>query len=166
MTWAWVVIVAIAVGLPVAAWRLSRNLKPQRQRAGHLGADSIDRWLAEHYQLSALDRWQIEETIFRDASKLEDPRLREAARGLAAELLSGRLRPMWLLRWQGWILTGLGLAVTVLGIITHFASHRLEVLSTFYLIEGPLVVVLGVAAALWAPKQLHRNLMRLSARSE
>lgn len=67
MAWAWVVIVVIAVGLPVGAWRLSRNLKPQRHRAGHLGAGRIDRWLAEHYQLSALDRWRIEETIFRDA---------------------------------------------------------------------------------------------------
>lgn len=94
-------------------------------------------------------------------SKLEDPRLREAARGLAAELLSGRLRPVWLLRWSGWILTGLGLAVTAIGLITHFASHRSEVLSTFYLIEGPLVVVLGVAGTVWAPRQLHRNLMRL-----
>ncbi len=88
MAWGWAVIVAIAVGLPIAAWLLSRNLKPPRQWAGRPGFNHIDRWLFEHYRLGALDRWQVEDAIFGEVRKLDDPRLREAASGVAAELLT------------------------------------------------------------------------------
>jgi hypothetical protein len=163
MTWAWLAVVGIAAGLPTAAWLLSRNLKPQRQRGGHLGFGRIDRWLAEHYQLGALDRWQIEETIFRDVRKLDnDPRLRDAARGLAAELLSGRLKPLWLIRWSGWVLISSGVVITALGIILHSTRPDRGVLGIYYMIEGPLGVLLGAAVIIWTPRQVRRNLVRLS----
>jgi len=31
MFWTWVVVAVIAIGLPLAAWRFSRNLKPPAQ---------------------------------------------------------------------------------------------------------------------------------------
>src|SRR5690242_5129736 len=125
MAWVWAVIVVIAVGMPAAAWWLGRRMRPPRQRAGRPGFGVIDRWLFERYQLGALDRWQIEDVIYGDARKLNDPRLREAARGVATELLSGRLKAPWLIRSGGWIIMGMGLAVTTAGIVAHFVSHRL-----------------------------------------
>ena len=37
MFWTWVVVAVIAIGLPLAAWRFSRNLKPPAQPIGGLG---------------------------------------------------------------------------------------------------------------------------------
>ena len=91
MVWAWALIVAIAVSLPSAAWWLSRNLKPPRRQVGPPGFGHIDRWLFGHCQLGALERWRVEEAVFGDVRRLSEPRLREAARGVAAELMSGRL---------------------------------------------------------------------------
>ncbi len=91
MVWAWALIVAIAVSLPSAAWWLSRNLKPSRRQVGPPGFGHIDRWLFGHCQLGALESWRVEEAVFGDVRRLSEPRLREAARGVAAELMSGRL---------------------------------------------------------------------------
>lgn len=161
MAWVWAVIVAIAVGLPVAAWWLGRNLKPPRQRAGRPGFGPIDHWLRERYGLGALDRWQVEDAIYGDVRKLADPRLREAARGAASELLSGRLKAPWLIRWGGWLIMGIGLAVTTFGIVAHFAGHHLGEMSAFYLAEGVTGILLGAVGVFWAPRQMRRNLIRL-----
>jgi hypothetical protein len=161
--WVWAVIVAIAAGLPIAAWLLSRNLKPPRQGGGGPpGFGHIDRWLLEHYQLGALDRLQVEEAIFRDVRKLREPRLQAAARGVAAELLSGRLRLPWQMRWGGWWLMGIGLTITTLDLIARFITHSLGDLSVLYVAEGVPVMALGASLTLWAPKQMRRNLMRLT----
>jgi hypothetical protein len=160
--WVWAVIVAIAAGLPIAAWLLSRNLKPPRLGGGPPGFGHIDRWLSEHYQLSALDRMRVKEAIFRDARKLREPRLRDAARGVAAELLSGRLTLPWQMRWGGWALMGIGLAVTTLAPTGLFITHSLGELGVLYVAEGVPVMALGARLTLWSPKQMRRNLGRLT----
>ena len=161
--WLWAVIVAIALGLPVVAWLLSRNLKPPRMGGGgQPGFGHIDRWLSEHYELSALDRLRVEEAIFRDARKLREPRLREAARGVAEELLSGRLRLPWQMRWGGWWLMGIGLAIITLALIGRFITHSMGELGVLYVADGVPVLGLGVLLALWSPKQMRRNLARLT----
>ena len=160
--WLWAVILAIAAGLPAAAWLLSRNLKPPRLGGGLPGFGHIDRWLSEHYQLGALDRLRVEEAVFRDARKMREPRLREAARGVAAELLSGRLKLPWQLRWGGWWLMGIGLAIFTLVLIGRFILHSVGELGVLYIADGVPVTALGVLLALWSPKQMRRNLARLT----
>lgn len=161
--WLWAVIAAIAVGLPILAWLLSRNLRPPRLGgSGPPGFGHIDRWLFEHYQLGALDRLHVEEAIFRDARKLREPRLRDAARGVAAELLSGRLRLPWQMRWGGWWLMGTGLTIITLVLIERFITHGVGELGVLYVADGVPVTGLGVLLALWAPKQMRRNLARLT----
>ncbi len=66
------------------------------------------------------------------------------------------------MRSGGWIILGIGLAATALGIVDHFISHRLGELGVIYMAEGAAGVMLGAASVLWAPKQMRRNLMRLN----
>jgi len=58
MAWALVLVAVIAVGLPGAAWWLSRNLKPPAVPLGRPTprSDPIDRWLLDHYQLGTVAR--------------------------------------------------------------------------------------------------------------
>lgn len=53
--------------------------------------------------------------------------LREAARSVADELLSGNLKVPWVMRLSGWIIIGIGLTVTTLGTVTHFTTHRMGI---------------------------------------
>ena len=53
-------VVAIGVGLPVAAWLITRRLPPPKTaRTAGRGYDAIDRWRAERYQLAWLDRSRV-----------------------------------------------------------------------------------------------------------
>jgi hypothetical protein len=160
--WVGAVTVAIAVGLPIALWWLSRRLKPERQRAGRPGFGHVDEWLHQHYRLAALERWQVEYAIFGDMRTLKDPQLREAARSVANELLNGRLKVPWVFRLNGWIIMGLGLMVTTLGIVVQFTTHRRGVLSVFYLVEGPAGLLFGAFTLFWTAKQVRRKLLRFA----
>jgi len=160
--WVGAVTVAIAVGLPIALWWLSRRLKPDRQRAGRPGFGHVDEWLRQHYRLGALERWQVEYAIFADMRTLKDPRLREAARGVANELLNGSLKVPWVMRLNGWIIIGIGLMVTAFGILGQFTAHRSGVLSVFYLAEGSAGVLFGAFTLFWTAKQVRRKLLRFA----
>ena len=136
-------------------------MKPPRQRAALPGFGHIGRWKFGHYQLRGLERWRVEEAVFGDVRRLSEPRLREAARGVAAELMSRRLRRPWLMRWGGWMFTGIGLAVTTLGLVAHYVSHRPGELAIIYLAYGLVGVVLGAAGIMLGPKQMRRKLERV-----
>jgi len=162
--WAAVAIVVVLIGLPLCAWALTRNARPPRERSSAPpGFARVDGWLAEHYRLSAVERWKVEGTIFADATKLEDPRLREAARGLAAEFLAGRIRPIWLVRQPSWLLSGLGLAYGVVGLLGLFIGHgRNSLVTTFYVVLGVVAILAGAWVTFFlAPRLVRRNLVRL-----
>ena len=65
MAWALVLVAVIAVGLPGAAWWLSRNLKPLALPLGRPTprSDPIDRWLFDHYQLGTVARGQVKTAV-------------------------------------------------------------------------------------------------------
>ena len=65
MVWALVLVAVIAVGLPLAAWWLSRDLRPPKQiLGGPMPGVPADRWLFAHYQLGVLDRSRVREAVF------------------------------------------------------------------------------------------------------
>jgi hypothetical protein len=92
MAWAWVVLVVVAVGIPVAVGLRSRSLKPPREPHGSPvpKLDRGDRWLYDQYQLGNLDRAQITQAVI-EGRELTDPRLRAAAHGLSATMLTGQV---------------------------------------------------------------------------
>ena len=92
MAWAWVVLVVVAAGIPVAVGLRSRSLKPPREPYGSPvpKLDRVDRWLYDQYQLGNLDGAQINQAVI-EGRELTDPRLRPAAHGLAAAMLTGQV---------------------------------------------------------------------------
>jgi hypothetical protein len=55
------------------------------------GSDQAGNWLSERYQLNAADRNRVKIATLR-GEPVSDPRLNEAVRGLASEILDNRLR--------------------------------------------------------------------------
>lgn len=114
MVWAWALIAVIALGLPAATWRLSRNLKPPRQAIGGPGPkfDRVDHWLYDRYRFGVADRSRILNAVV-GGQELHDQPHRQAAHGLAAAMLAGKVGILY--RWGGWIriCSGLGVIGTV-----------------------------------------------------
>ena len=92
MTWAWVVLIVVAIGIPAALWLRSRTLKPPREPFGSPipKLDRVDRWLYDQYQLGNLDRSRISQAVI-EGRELSEPALRHAAHGLAAAMLTGQI---------------------------------------------------------------------------
>lgn len=88
------VILVIGVGLPIAAWRVSRRLESRRQPAGGLGpsADVVDKWLIEQHPLPAVQRWQVRDAVLHGRAVLRPFGRRRATwpRALRGELKMGR----------------------------------------------------------------------------
>ncbi len=163
MLWAWGLITAIAVGLPVAAWWLSRNLKPRGPPFGSRPRrfDRVGRWLFDHYHLGVLDRQKVAQAVFVTPTALSDPTLRNAAHELAAEVLSGKLKPY--APQQAWAGTmfGLGLAYTTLAMVEPFVTRAAGGLPFWCLMAyGLLFVVGGPVLAVWAPRRALRRVKR------
>jgi hypothetical protein len=136
MAWALVVAVLVAAGLPLAAWWFSRDLKPAPYPLGRPGSrsDPVDRWLFGHYQLGMVDRAQVKKAVFNKGELPHQLALEQAARGLAVEVASGRLREPRGMRWMGWtvLVEGACLTTTLLA---------LAVLKSPYALAGLFVTV-------------------------
>src|SRR5260370_14002343 len=104
MVWALALVVVIGVGLPMIAWFITRRLPPPRRVVGRLGVgyDGIDRWLLDRYQLAPQDRRRVRTAVF-SGRRISDPGLARAARGLAAQAVSGGVRVLRLSRAFGWV---------------------------------------------------------------
>jgi uncharacterized membrane protein len=92
MVWAWVVLIVVAIGVPVAVWLRSRTLKAPREPYGSPipKLDRVDRWLYDQYRLGNLDRSRVSQAVI-EGRELSEPALRHAAHGLAAALLTGQV---------------------------------------------------------------------------
>lgn len=116
MVWAWVLVAVIGIGLPVAAWRLTRNLKPPRQAVGGPGPRfaRVDHWLYDRYRFGVMDRSRVLNAVL-GGQELSDQPHRQAAHCLAAAMLAGNLGILY--RRAGWIriCSGLGVAGAFLG---------------------------------------------------
>jgi hypothetical protein len=117
MAWAWALIAVIAIGLPTATWRLTRNLKPPRQAIGGPGPRfaRVDHWLYDRYRFGVADRSQVLNAVM-GGQELHDQPHRQAAHGLAAAMLAGKVGILY--RWGGWIriCSGLGVIGAVLAV--------------------------------------------------
>jgi hypothetical protein len=89
MVWVSAVFLAATAMLTIATWWLRKKL---RWPSAEPRDDRVDRWLIEHYRLMSLDDCHQVRNAVRKGCAVGDLALREAARGLAVELLSGRLR--------------------------------------------------------------------------
>jgi hypothetical protein len=155
MAWALVLAAVIAVGLPLAAWWLSRDLKPPPQPLGRptVRSDPIDRWLFDHYRLGTVARGQVKAAVFGRGQVPGERTLQQAARGLAAEVASGRLRGPRLSRWAGWVLMTEGAVLTA-------ALLAVAVLKSAYGLAGLPVslqqLALGALGVAEAQRQVQR----------
>ena len=89
MAWVLALFLVVTSVLTLVAWRFGR--KSRRASTGPRVTE-VDSWLIEHYQLPSLGACLDVQEAVRDGRAVADPALRPAAHGLAAELLSGRLR--------------------------------------------------------------------------
>jgi len=100
------VIVVLGVTVPVAGWLASRRLVPRHlpSAAGFgLPAGPADRWLADRHGLAAWQRHQVRQAV-QFGRAVADPRLRGAARDLAAAVLRDEVTMGRGVRLAGWIL--------------------------------------------------------------
>ncbi len=86
MAWALAVIFLLGVGLPIAAWRLSRQLESRLQPVGGVGppTDQVDKWLLEQHHLPAVQRRQVRDAVMY-GRMVRDPALKHATRDVAGK---------------------------------------------------------------------------------
>jgi hypothetical protein len=141
MAWAWLVVLALAIGLPAALWLLSRKLKPSRDAFGGPVPkfDRVGRWLYDRHQLSDLDRWRVRQAVMK-GRELQEPPLRQAAHNLAGALLSGQVGSFTRANQWIWLGVNLGLITTVA--IVALVTRKYEMLGSlvFAVILLPLAL--------------------------
>jgi hypothetical protein len=148
MVWAPVVLLAVTALLTITAWRFSRK---SRRLLAEPRIDRVDRWLIEHYQLTSLRDCSDVRDAVREGRAVGDPALKQAAHGLAAELLSGRLRdpdPAAL------ALAGLNVLGGVLYLATALAHGGRRSLLAIFLAATWLV---AACAWFWGSRRLPRH---------
>lgn len=155
MAWALVVVVLVAVGLPLAAWWLSRDLKPAPYPLGRPGSrsDPVDRWLFSHYQLGMVDRAHVKKAVFGKGELPRQSALEQAARGLALEVSSGRLREPRSMRWMGW-------TVLVEGACLTLVLLALAVIKSPYALAGLFVTVQQLVLGWLELREARRQMQR------
>jgi hypothetical protein len=89
--WIAVVLVAVTGVLTAAAWSLRQRIS-RRPIALESGVTGVDAWLVRHYQPISLGECYLVRQAVATGTAVDEPALRPAAHGLAAELLPGRLR--------------------------------------------------------------------------
>jgi hypothetical protein len=157
MAWALALVVAVGVGLPVAAWFIARRPPPPSPARGAArGYDAVDRWLADRYQLAWRERSRVRTAVFR-GYQMEEPRLAPAAHGLAAQVLADGF---WVLRWSrmlGWADLGLGIGLGATGVVwLSTRGHPEGLLPVLGVVNAGLLCA-GARRAWREPRQIRRN---------
>ena len=152
MVWALALVAVIAIGLPLAAWRLSRDLGPPKQAlGGPIRTDRTDRWLFDHFQLGVMDRSRVRQAVFAGKA-LGEPALRRAACGFAAHVLRRRRRGARLARALGAFNAALGMGCLAVA-SSALASGQVAALSAVLVTEGIGFVVFGMLMAIAGARQ-------------
>lgn len=162
MVWALGLAGAIAVGLPVGAWLLSRSLgPPKRVLGGPVPGDRTDHWLYDRFHLGVLDRSRVRQAVFTGRA-LDEPELRRAACGLAADILRRRGR-RWLPLAVGVFNVVLGVGLLSAG-LASLVSGQGAVLGAVLIAEAIWFVGFGVLMATAGAKQ-HRKIVENAAKT-
>ena len=93
----------------------------------------------------------MREAVLGQGRRPSQPLLREAADGLAAEVLSGRLQGPRVLRWLGCFLVAYGVCFLVGGIVGH------GLIAVAYVLGGASMALFGVMYLVLMPRQLRRK---------
>jgi Flp pilus assembly protein TadB len=138
MAWALGVILVVGVGLPIAAWRLSRHLNSRLQPVGGVAppTDQVDKWLLEQHHLPALQRRQVRHAVTYGRA-VRDPALRQATRDLAVTALRRELKLGRSIRIATYVMLANGLGVIMIGVFAWVATG------------SPAVVVAVLLGAWW-----------------
>lgn len=159
MAWALALVVVIGVGLPVAAWSVTRRLPPPRHTMDRLGAgyDTIDRWLLNRYQLPPHERWRVRNAVFA-GRQMGDAGLARAAHGLAERVLAGGFGALRVTPLLGWVNAVAAIGFAVAGIVLLVTSRNTEglVLGMLGLINCGLFMFAGAGWMVTA-KRVRRN---------
>ncbi len=144
MTWAWVVLVVVAIGIPAAVGLRSRTLKPPREPYGSPipKLDRVDRWLYDQYQLGNLDRSRITQAVL-EGRELTEPRVRPAAHGLAAAMLTGQVGTLARSKERKLLGAVLGLMIAIAAVAVATGRYAMLVPA----VTG--VALLPVSARMW-----------------
>src|SRR5260370_3768994 len=112
MGWRRAVIFLWGVGLPIAAWRLSRQLESRLQPVGGIGppTDQVDKWLLEQHHLPAVQRRQVRDAVMY-GRMVRDPALQHATRDLAGTAPRGELKLGRSIRIASYITLAAGVGV-------------------------------------------------------
>ena len=134
MALALAVIFLLGVGLPIAAWRLSRHLESRLQPVGGVGppTDQVDKWLLEQHHLPAVQRRQVRDAVMYGRI-VRDPALKHATRDLAGTVLRGELKLGRSIR----IASAAGVGVIAVGVFVWVST------------ASPAVVVAILLGAWW-----------------
>lgn len=145
--WAWAVVLVLAVGVPAAVWLRSQTMKPPHEPYGSPipRLNRVDRWLYEHYQLGMMDRSRVSQAVA-EGRELTEPRLREAARGLADARLIGQVGSVT--RKTTWIMVGADGCLLVAGLAVALGTGRYGMLEP---------VIFGVPLMALAVRQSKRD---------
>ena len=121
-------------------------------------SDQAGNWLLERYQLNAPDRKRVKIATLR-GEPVSDPRLNEAVRGLASEILNNRLRLPGIVVYYvigavgGLIgIVALAIALSPSGQHSHYETGLIV-----------LVVLAGIDMVLyflWLPRQMRRRVKK------
>jgi hypothetical protein len=157
MAWAAGVIVIIALGLPLAAWLLTR--RTARQPPGELSTgDRNTDWLRREYGLAWLERSRVQAAVA-EGNRVSDPALEGAAYELAARILNGDLPRLRQLRFIGRLNLGIAGLLVATGLIRLVRDPAQS--ATYFLIpEGVLLAGTGWFTFLWQPKRERRAASR------
>lgn len=158
MLWALALVVVIAIGLPMAAWLITRRLPPPRPLGSYGGHDAIDKWLRDEYRLAPKECQQVRDAVFK-GGQVSEPALVPVTRDLAAQVLANRFRVLRLSQLLAWVNVGVagGLAGGGTFVLVTGSATKWQALGVFWLIDSGVLLVAGAAGGLLGPKRLRRN---------
>lgn len=154
-------VTVVGVGVPVLAWwltgRMARGKRPYSgRRVDAFGAllDPIDRWLADHTEVPALQRWRVRQAVL-GGRAAQDESLRPVARELASELLAGQVKSD-LRGWGGRALALAGGSELVFALVVYLVTGHVEP----WLVSPALYGVLALTVGLARPRLLRHRVDR------
>jgi hypothetical protein len=146
MALALAVIVTLGVGVPIAAWSLTRLRPPPAPSRLGTGYDPIDKWLLRRHSLAPIDRERVRTAVF-GGRQVGDPKLAVAAHDLAVKVLSGEVRGSTrvpaVLRWLN-VLSAVVFAALGIGLLAVSRRSGMQSLGALALVDSAMFTFVSV----------------------
>ena len=144
MAWALAVIVALGIGVPIAAWSYTRLRPPPPPSRLGTAYDPVDKWLLRQHTLTPVDRDRVRDAVF-NGRQVGDPDLAPAARDLAEKVLAGkfrRLRQSYATVWINVVMATCFLAMGIISLITGSTLER--AVGAVFVLDSAAVAIVTV----------------------